>query len=133
MIDIEDDVIDILTEELENACPGITVASDESRVPEEFPFVCIHQIDDYTFTETRDSSNPENHIVSTFEVTIYSNASVGKKTECKRIFKIIDDRFLNWNFSRISKAYTTRNNGTQGFMAARYQAVVSQNKTIYRR
>ena len=75
-----------------------------------------------------------NHARLMYEVNVYSNKQIGKKSECKAIFKVIDDEFATMGFTRILKEpISNLEDATIYRLAGRYTAVVSKNKEIYRR
>ena len=75
----------------------------------------------------------ENHAGLMYEVNVYSNKT-GKKSECKSIFKMIDEEFASMGFTRILKEPIPNiEDATIYRMVGRYTAVVSTDKVIYRR
>lgn len=133
MIDVENEIFNKITIELRSRFPGIYVFGEDVRSPSSFPCVSIVEADNYTFRKTQDSGSNENHAVLMYEVNVYSNKTKGKKTECKAIFSVIDDVFLNLGFTRLTKHPVTMDKATIYRMVGRYNAIVSKNQTIYRR
>ncbi len=133
MIDVENEIIDKITIELHSQFPGIGVFSEDVRSPSSFPCVSIVEADNYTLRKTQDSGSNENHAVLMYEVNVYSNKTEGKKSDCKAIFSVIDDVFLNLGFTRLAKHPVTMDEATIYRMVGRYNAIVSKNQTIYRR
>lgn len=133
MIDVENEIIDKIAIELRSRFPGIGVFGEDVRSPSSFPCVSVVEADNYTLRKTQDSGSNENHAVLMYEVNVYSNKTAGKKTECKEIFSVIDDVFLNLGFTRLAKHLVTMDEATIYRMVGRYNAIVSKNQTIYRR
>ena len=133
MIDIETPIFDMMAEQLRNQFTGIKVYGEELLAPSTFPCASIVETDNYTKTNTQDSSSVENHATVVFTVNVYSNKSSGKKSECKAILSCIDDMFINLGFARTMKEHITMNNATVCRMIARYTATVSKDYKIYRR
>ncbi|MBE6784139.1 MAG: hypothetical protein E7536_09040 [Ruminococcaceae bacterium] len=133
MIDIESEVFTNIETDVLTSFPKAEVRSEEILVPSSFPCATIVEADNHVFDSTQDSSGDENHAVLMYEVNVYSNKASGKKTECKAVFQIIDTRFSKMGFTRKSMVPQTTNNGTVYRIIARYQAVVSKEKVIYRR
>lgn len=133
MIDVENEIVNKITIELRSRFPGIDVFGEDVRSPSSFPCVSIVEADNYTLRKTQDSGSNENHAVLMYEVNVYSNKTTGKKTECKAIFSVIDDVFLNLGFTRLAKHPVTMDEATIYRMVGRYNAIVSKNQTIYRR
>jgi hypothetical protein len=58
----------------------------------------------------------------------------GKKTECKAIIALIDSKMEALGFTRtLMNPVPNEEDATVYRMVARYRAIVSKNKTIYRR
>jgi hypothetical protein len=69
-----------------------------------------------------------------YEVNVYSNKKSGKKSECKKIISIIDEEMSALGFTRIMlQPIPNMDDATKYRMTARYRAVVSKDKVIYRR
>ena len=92
MIDIENEVFTKIATELRSQFTGINVYGEDVRSPSSFPCVSIVEADNYTLRRTQDSGSNENHANVMYEVNVYSNKTSGKKTECKEIFAVIEDR-----------------------------------------
>lgn len=133
MIDIENEIFNKIKIELRSRFPRINVFGEDVRSPSSFPCVSIVEADNYTLRKTQDSGSNENHAVLMYEVNVYTNKTNGKKTDCKAIFSVIDDVFLNLGFTRLAKHPVTMDKATIYRMVGRYNAIVSKNQTIYRR
>ncbi len=133
MIDIETPLFDMLSERLRERFAGIKVYGEELSAPSTFPCASIVETDNYTKTTTQDSGSYENHATVVFTVTVYSNKTSGKKTECKAILSFIDNIFIHLGFVRTIKEHVTIKNATVCRMITRYTATVSKNLEIYRR
>ena len=103
------------------------------RVPPSFPCVSLIEADNQIYRNTRDSGHIENHVQVIYEVNVYSNKTKWKKTECKAIISLIDSRMESLGFTRT--ILTPIPNEQDGIyrMVGRYRAIVSRDKTIYRR
>lgn len=133
MVDIENIIIDRLTDKLMSSFEGIRVYGEDVALPSKFPCVTIVEADNANYENTRDSGSNENHANLMYEVNVYSNNAHTKKSECKKILSVIDDFFLQHNFTRKSKVPQTINNSTVYRIIARYTALVSKHNVIYRR
>lgn len=138
MIDMEDDIFDEVSEKVYAAfgknCPNLLIMSEYVKSPSSFPFVSIVEIDNATFRNTQTSEGNENHVAVTYEVNVYSNKASGKKAECKELAAFVDDLLLKLNFTRMMlEPVPNQNDATIYRMLGRYRAVISKNKTIYRR
>lgn len=133
MIDIENEVFTSISKAVLTEFPNAKMSPETILSPSVFPCVCAEEADNYAVTSTQDSGSNENHVNVMYEINIYSNKVGGKKAECKAILKIIDDVFFDFGFTRTGMNPIPINDPTKYRLFARYKAVVSQNKTIYRR
>lgn len=133
MIDIENAVFTEVATALRANFPGITVESVTTYSPSKFPCVCIEETDNYSLLSTRDTASNENHATVVYEVNVYSNKAKGKKTEAKAILAAVDSVLNGLGFTRTTKTSINLDDATKYRVFARYRAVVSTNKTIYRR
>ncbi len=133
MIDIENAVYTKVHDAYMEKYPSLFITSDPVAVPPEFPCVSVYEADNYSHTTSQDSKSNENYANVLYEVYVFSNKKTGHKTECKELFKVADDVLINLGFTRISR--TPVNDVGSGIfrLIGRYTAVVSPNKTIYRR
>lgn len=138
MIDIEDDIFDEVSEKVyaafEKKCPDLLMMSEYVKSPSSFPFISLVEIDNATFRNTQSTDGNENHVAVTYELNVYSNKTSGKKTECKALAGFIDEILLGMNFTRtMLEPVPNQDEATIYRMLGRYRAVISKNKTIYRR
>lgn len=133
MIDIENEIFTAISKAVLAKFPKAKMSPETILSPSVFPCVCAEEADNYAVTSTQDSGSNENHANVMYEVNIYSNKVGGKKAECKTILKIIDGVFSNFGFTRTGMNPIPMNDPTKYRLFARYKAVVSKNKTIYRR
>jgi hypothetical protein len=133
VIDIENAVFTEVATALRASLPGITVESVTTYSPSKFPCVCIEETDNYSLLSTRDTASNENHATVVYEVNVYSNKAKGKKTEAKAILAAVDSVLNGLGFTRTTKTPINLDDATKYRVFARYRAVVSTNKTIYRR
>ena len=133
MIDIENEIFTAISKAVLAKFPKAKMSPETILSPSVFPCVCAEEADNYAVTSTQDSGSNENHANVMYEVNIYSNKVGGKKVECKAILKIIDGVFSDFGFTRTGMNPIPMNDPTKYRLFARYKAVVSKNKTIYRR
>ena len=133
MIDVENEVFDKIYECLIAKFPQINVTSDYVAMPQEFPCASIYEADNFTYEKSQDSASNENHVRVMYEVYVFSNKKSGRKTECKSIFEVIDEKMLRMGFTRIIKKPLPQDDGESYRLIGRYEAVISKNKQIYRR
>lgn len=133
MIDVESKVYTPIAVGLRNAFSGIFVSGEYVKAPSSFPHASIVEMDNYTSTDRMDTSDTERFATIMYEVNVYSNKAVGKKTECKEIMAFIDALMYKMNFKRLSLApVPNMDDATIYRMTARYRAE-TDGTTLYRR
>ena len=134
MIDIENELFNQIATKLRNKFNSISVYGEYIRSPAVFPVVFIEERGNNVYERTQDSGNIENHARLMYEVNVYSNKQTGKKSECKKIFEVIDNEFASMGFTRTLKEPIANLEDASIYrMVGRYTGVISTNKTIYRR
>jgi len=134
VIDIETEVFSIVSVEVRKKYPKIYMTGEYVKSPPSFPCVSLIESDNQVYRNSRDSGNLENHAQVLYEVNVYSNKMSGKKAECKAIMALIDSKMGALGFTRtLMNPVPNEEDATVYRMVARYRAIVSKNKTIYRR
>ncbi len=134
MIDIETQVFSRIASKLREDDPGMFVSGEYVKAPAVFPTVTVEEKANSAYQRTQDSGSLENHASLMYEVNVYSNKQVGKKTQCKELFGIIDLEFQKMGFTRIMKEpIPNLEESTIYRMVGRYTAVVSVGGIIFRR
>lgn len=134
MIDIENEVFNTVATEVRTKYPDIYMVGEYVKTPPKFPCVSLVEMDNQSYQSTEDSGSSENHAVLMYEVNVYSNKTVGKKSECKAIAALIDERMLALGFARtMLQPIPNLDDATIYRMVSRYSAIISKNKVIYRR
>lgn len=134
MIDIETELFGLIASATRKEFSDIFITGEYVKVPSSFPCVSIIETDNQIYRNTRDSGSIENHAQVVYEVNVYSNKTKGKKSECKTIIAFIDERFERYGFTRtMLNPIPNEDDATIYRMVARYRAIVSKDKVIYRR
>lgn len=134
MINIENEVFNRVATRVREVFPDIFMVGEYVKSPPTFPAVSIVEMDNSTHAATIDSSSNENHVNVMYEVNVYSNKTVGKKTECKEIIALIDEEMLAMGFTRNTLTPVPNEyDSTIYRMVGRYRATVSNDYKIYRR
>ena len=134
MIDIENEIFDEVSGKVRERFPSIFMTGEYVKSPSSFPCVSLVEVDNATFRNTQTTEGKENHAAVVYELNVYSNKTKGKKAECKEIAAFIDDLMMGHNFTRtMLEPVPNQNDATIYRMLGRYRAVISKNKTIYRR
>lgn len=131
MIDIEN----MLFTKVKNGLPKtVKTSTTYSRVQSEFPLVTLVVMDNSVYEPFIDSGRIENAASIMVEVNAYSNKTSGKKEECKKLIKSVDDTLSGLNLVRIFCQPTPNlEDATVYRITARYRAIVDKNLMIYRR
>ena len=134
MIDIENEVFNAVSTDIRAEYPDIYMVGEYVKTPPKFPCVSLVEMDNRSYQQTEDSGSVENHASLMYEVNIYSNKTVGKKSECKAIAALMDERMLALGFARtMLQPIPNLDDATIYRMVGRYSAVISKDKVIYRR
>lgn len=134
MIDVETELFSEVSSKVRAKYPNLYMTGEYVKSPPDFPCVSMVEVDNATFRNTQTTEGQENHAAVMYEVNVYSNKTKGKKAECKAIISFIDELLMERNFTRIMlEPVPNQDNATIYRMLGRYRAVVSKNKTIYRR
>lgn len=134
MIDIETEVFSIVSTAVRAKYPKIYMTGEYVKSPASFPCVSLIETDNQIYRNTRDSGAIENHAQLLYEVNVYSNKTTGKKSECKAIIALIDSKMEALGFTRtLMNPIPNEEDATIYRIVARYRAIVSKDKTIYRR
>ena len=134
MIDIESAVFNAVATKVRESFPDIFMVGEYVKSPPSFPAVSLMEMDNSTRVETIDSGSKENHANVMYEVNVYSNKTVGKKSECKAIIALIDEEMLAMGFSRSTLTPVPNEyDSTIYRMVGRYRAAVSSKHEIFRR
>ena len=134
MIDYENEIFNTVAKEVRAKYPNIYMVGEYVKTPPKFPFVSLVEMDNQSYQRTEDSGSSENHVSVMYEVNVYSNKTVGKKSECKSIAATIDEQMLALGFARtMLQPIPNLDDATIYRMVGRYSAIISKNKVIYRR
>lgn len=134
MIDIENQIFGKISTALRAEFNPIFVSGELVKAPATFPAVYIEEKANSAYQRTQDSGSLENHVSLMYEINVYSNKQVGKKSECKAMFAVIDNEFQKMGFTRIMKEPVANlEDGTIYRMIGRYTAVVAVGGIIFRR
>lgn len=134
MIDIENEVFTANATALRTAYTGIDVSGEYNPSPAVIPHVSISENDNFVYQKSLTSSATENHASLMYEVNVYTNAKTGKKAQAKAILAVVDTVMLGLGFVRTSsRPIPNYNDATIYRIVARYEAVASKTKQIFRR
>lgn len=134
MIDIENEIFSQVSSAVKADFPKIFMTGEYTKTPPSFPCVSLVEIDNSVLRDTSTTTYEENHVAVTYEVNVYSNKTSGKKSECKKIAKVVDEKLANLGFSRMMlQPVPNLEDSTIYRLLGRYRAVIGKDQTIYRR
>lgn len=134
MINIEEELFSNVAKKSRETFPQIYIVGEYVKSPPTFPCVSLIEMDNSVYTKTQTSDGNENHGQLMYELNVYSNKTKGKKAECKAIISLIDEIMLGYGFTRtMLQPIPNMDDATIYRMVARYTAVVSKDKEIFRR
>lgn len=134
MINVENDIFSFVAEDVREKFPEAFVTGEYVKTPPRFPALSIVEMDNSVYQRTRSSDRVENHAELMYQVDGYSNKTSGKKSECRAIMAAADEQFAKLGFTRtMMQPIPNIDDATIYRMTARYTAVVSRDKTIFRR
>lgn len=131
MIDVENEIYTRLVNAIRKKFGKISISGEYVSAPSHFPHISIIESDNYV--SNLDSSDKERYSTVVYEINIYSNKRVGKKSECKAIAQTIDEIMYTLNFKRRAMTPVPNlNDATIYRIVARYRAE-TDGKHFYRR
>jgi hypothetical protein len=134
MIDIENEIFNEVSQRVREKYPNIFMTGEYVKSPSSFPCISLVEVDNSVYRNSQTSEGKENHVAVMYELNVYSNKTKGKKAECKEIIAFIDEMLTRFNFTRIMlEPIPNQDDATIYRMLGRYRAIISKNKTIYRR
>ena len=133
MIDLENIIYTKVANIVRERHPGVFVSGELDLNPAKFPCVYIEEADNYVLEKTSDNKTIENHAVLMYEINVFSNKTVGRKSEAKAIFSTVNDAFEEMGFTRQTIQPLNADHATKYRMVGRYIAVADKNGIIYRR
>jgi hypothetical protein len=135
MIDVENEIFNTVATALRAAFTGIFVSGEAVAAPSSFPAATLVEMDDSIYEKSMDSSNTENHALKMYQAEAYSNLASGKKTQAKSIMAAIDAQMTALGFVRVGSGPMALPgmDATKYRMVARFRAVISKEKLVYRR
>lgn len=130
MVTIESEIYTELAEALRSEFEGIFVSGEYVAAPPRFPAVSIEEADNYTATSELDTDGEKFSVVM-YEINIYTNKTVGKKSQAKAILAVIDNLLIGRNFTRLSAPPVPNIDSSIYRITARYRAE-TDGKMVYR-
>ena len=136
MIDFENKIFTDIYNVVIARYPDAYITAEEENVEPSFPAVYISVSDSYPTFQYINSSRTENFRDLTVDINVYSNITSGRKTQAKKIIKLINDEMLAMGFTGASLNVldlTSADNKLVTRLFARYRAAVDSNGIFYSR
>ena len=126
MIDIENYVLTAIESAVTEQYPDAEVIGDSAEQFARFPAVTVNEIGNATIRRMQDDELTEHLARITYEINVYCNDRVARKTQCKNVLKIVDETMLGMKFTRTMIRRLPNIDRTIYRMYARYTAVVDE-------
>lgn len=131
MTDIFNELYTEIVTALGTQFPNVFVTGVRLPKPTAFPCVSIVEADNYEDANSIDNTLTERITNLMYEVTVYSNLSVGKREQCIKILSCIDNLLKEKNMSRIARVESYYDSeATIYVILARYR-VKTDGKYLY--
>lgn len=134
MIDIENEIYTAVEMAVKAVYPEVFMVGEYVLAPASFPCVSLAEVYNSVYRPSSTNEEIENHVILTYEANVYSNRTKGKKSQCKTIMSIIDEKLCEIGLTRnFLQAVPNILDSTVYRMYARYQCIADKNSVIYRR
>lgn len=131
MVTIESDIFTEIATDLRSRHSGIFLSGEYLMQPTTFPAVSIEEADNYDSVNQIHNDGCD-HSVLMYEINVYTNKTVGKKAQAKKILAEIDDVLTRYNFTRLSAIPVPNMTDTSIYrISARYRAE-TDGTNVYR-
>ena len=85
------------------ATPGVFLTGERVAAPTTFPCVMVVEADNYEDPQYINNTLAEQITALMYEITVFSNLTSGKRSQCIEILQIIDDVIKRKNGRRIAR------------------------------
>lgn len=134
MIDAENEIFNEIAEAIQTEYPDCFVTSEYTAGVPSFPCVSLVEIDNASWDESMTQEGVDVHAALTYELNVYSNKTVGKKTECREIASFVDGLLLGMNFTRsMLQPIPNERDATIYRITGRYRVLIDAEHVLYRR
>ena len=124
MIDVENKVFTKVYDKIIEKYPNALISSEYLRSESIFPAITIMEQNNMVYQQASALSKIENMVSLMYEINVYSNKTVGKKTEAKDIITIADNEMLAMGFIRTyMNPIANLENATIYRIVARYEKI----------
>ena len=124
MINVENDIYTAVATALRAEFPGIFVSGEYVTTPAAFPAVTLIESDNYVDT-TMSTVRIEDCAVVMYSLSVYSNKTVCRKEEAKKISDFADEQMRKLGFTRRSRMQVPNlADATIYRLESRYDAVI---------
>lgn len=103
MINIFNEMYTAIATAVRGSFDSVFVTGERVAMPPKFPCVMIVEADNYEVDSSLDNSGRERLAALMYEITVFSNLSQGKRSQCIEILSTIDDVMKSKNGTRIAR------------------------------
>lgn len=132
MINISNEVFTGITNALKQCDSSVKTSSVYTNSPTSYPFASIEEIDDSVYERGSDCCEIENFASKSYELNVYASGT-SRLSKARELLEVADNYLKSIGFTRVSKTPMQDQNETIYRFVARYTAVVSKDKKVYRR
>ena len=130
MIDYEVKIFNYVHEAAAPKCAKNRFVSTPINSYTNLPAGSLYEMDNQTIRDLQSSMPVENFA----RITYQAEAVAKTKSKCREIYKVIDDRMISLNFSKMSGQYITYPDNPEIVRyVARYEANIDADGNLYRR
>ena len=130
MVDIENYVINQVTDGIALSFPEAEVLGEYVDQPKRFPCVCISLDDWPVYERSLDRSPLPHHMTAYFSVNVYSNKAGTKKSEAKALMAAVDEILCRMNMVRTMCSPTPNIDRSIYRITARYRVVHDEGRDV---
>ena len=138
MIDVESRVFTDLKAYVIAKLPALALTDDSfdssyTATQSVFPHIYIEQYDSHSEAAYETNADKEKYRAIAFQIDVYSNITTGRKEQCKKIIRVIDDWFYSRNFRcTMQSPMPNLNDATIYRITARYEGMTDGSQ-FYRK
>lgn len=129
MIDVEQYIFNAVYDEVAALCAKNGFKSISTPNPTVFPTVTLFEMDNRTDYRMESTKAGEDYAILTYEAHVYALS----KSECRKVFKALDEGLIRYNLTRMSGAYSPSQTNTKVHeYVARYRVKADAEGVLYR-
>lgn len=103
MLNVFNSVFTAIATTVRASVPGVTLTGERIAAPTKFPCVTVVEADNYEDPQYINNTLTEQVTALMYEITVFSNLTSGKRSQCIEILQIIDDVMKRKNGTRMAR------------------------------